>query len=96
MTTLPKEIETALGALPEALAALGYRPVAGQLAESFGDFFVRFTNGRSSFALTRDRSQFMVRGEPDELEPAGLWRAFDDIAELEAPLLGWLQERREQ
>lgn len=91
MTTLPKEIEIALGALPEALAALGYRPVDGQLSESFGDFLVRFTDGRHAFELTRDRSQFMVRGQRDQLEPAGLWRAFDGTAELEAPLLAWLQ-----
>lgn len=90
---LPAEIESALGSLTNDLADLGYVATADQPSASFGDFLVRFEGKRNSFAIARDRGQFIVHGDRTELEPIGLWRAFDLVTELEPPLLSWLRER---
>ena len=86
---LPSEISEPLRALLPALADLGYLPISAEYSEnSFGNFIVRFQRpDTASFQLTRDRGQFIIYGIPqDELESAGLWRAFDVINELQ-PLL---------
>src|SRR5262249_41944852 len=92
---IPEPIVEALGPLMQRLAALGYQPTSGRFdPDLFGNFLVGFENGTQRFELVRDRSQFMVEGEPSELEPFGLFQAFNSVAELEAPLLTWLEAAR--
>ena len=93
MKSRPRDVEDALGSLIGALASLGYRPVSSNTSDSFGDFLLRYEKGTKSFAITRDRGQFMVQGEKAELEEADLWRAFSSVAELQGPLLSWLGKR---
>jgi hypothetical protein len=62
---------------------------ASQYSEQcFGDWVVELT-GRKSFRLVRDRSQYMVGGDRASLEPAGLWRAFDDRDEFVRLVVRW-------
>jgi hypothetical protein len=50
-----------------------------------GNFVLRFA-GASEVEIVRDRSQFIVSGDRAVLEPFGLWRAFDDVAQFSSAL----------
>ena len=89
---LPANVESALHPLLGELALAGAEAVKVQQSPSFGDFLVFFVAGRHNFAIARDRGQFIVQGpERDVFEPAGLWKAFNGVAELSRPLLLWVR-----
>ncbi len=89
---LPASVGEALGGLLSSLAIEGFSPIALDYTPmAFGNFMVTLGNGKRTITLVRDRSQFMVRGERAAHEPAGLWRAFDNIQELEPLLLAWIR-----
>lgn len=49
-----------------------------------------FSDGFRTIRVIKDRSQWMLKGVRDQLEPFGLWRAFDDTQEFRAALLTYV------
>lgn len=89
---LPLSLVSALGPLLEEVAGLGATPTQFEESPDFGNFVVSFTTTTKQFSIVHDRGQFLVDGVPrEELEPAGLWRAFAGPTSLRAPLLAWLR-----
>ncbi|WP_066727586.1 hypothetical protein [Desulfuromonas sp. DDH964] len=60
---------------------------------AFNNFLAEFSDGSFSFTFVRDRSQFILNGEKDELEPYGLWKAFNGPDEFLDKLLFWLKNK---
>jgi hypothetical protein len=56
---------------------------------SFGDFVVTISKGERSHTISCDRSQLMLKGERYELEPFGLWKAFDSKEEFKNALIAF-------
>jgi hypothetical protein len=80
--------------LVRSLDALGFElDDYSQTPEAFGNFVADFSNGSVRFRIVRDRSQLILEGAKNELEPFGLWRAFDEPAALEEKLLSWLRSK---
>ena len=89
-SSLNPEIEQALGSLVGSLANLSYTLTESTVSRDFGNFAVTFRGPSREFQIARDRGQFIVSGpSQQELERAGLWRAFHGTAELAQPLLEW-------
>jgi hypothetical protein len=83
------EIRADIGDLLDRLDHLGFRVVdARYFPESFGNWQVELV-GSCAFRLFKDRSQFMIDADRRSLEPAGLWRAFDDRDEFTRRVLAW-------
>lgn len=61
--------------------------------KAFDNFLVEFSNGKLLVRITRDRSQFILSGKKEDLEPYDLWRAHDDQASFKAALLRWLHKK---
>ena len=90
-SSLNPEIEQALGPLVSSLAKLSYTPSKSSVSSAFGNFAVSFRGPGQEFQIARDRGQFIVSGpSQQELEQAGLWRAFHGVSELAQPLLQWV------
>jgi hypothetical protein len=82
------KISAAIGALLDQLSALGVEFGGTAYCEdSFGDFCVGCTLGGKQFRLFRDRGQYMIDGEMDELKRQGLWRTFDSVEEYSAAVV---------
>ncbi len=85
-----KEYSSLLASLDQ----LGFELTAySQEPEAFGNFYADFRKGNLLFRILRDRSQLLVEGERKELEPFGLWQAFDDATVFERKLLAWLRSK---
>lgn len=92
MKPLPVEIVQDLHILLDPLRSLGFIPTDGQYdSDVFGNYYASFLGPKGRLRIIRDRSQYMVEGDPALLERAGLWRAFDDREEFAARLLFWLE-----
>lgn len=64
--------------------------VVDEGAQYFGNWCVDMRRG-GMLRLVRDRGQYFVGNMPrEELEAAGLWKAWSSLGELEAALLAWL------
>jgi hypothetical protein len=82
-------IRADIGPLLDTLAGLGYQVVASSYSPgNFGDWVVELA-GPTAFRMFKDRSRFIVGGDRQALEPAGLWRAFEDPAEFSRVVLAW-------
>ena len=80
-----------VGSLVSRLEALGFNPVASSYSpQVMGNWYVDLTGPKRSLRIIKDRSQFFVDGDRNELEPAGLWRVIDDPREFEKKLISWL------
>lgn len=80
--------------LVRALDALGFElEYYSQAPEAFGNFVADFSNGSVRFRIVRDRSQLILEGAKNELEPFGLWRGFDEPELFEEKLLAWLSSK---
>lgn len=90
---LPPEVAGDIGDLVAELQALGAVVESARYdARFFGNFVVSLRSPRGCFQVTRDRSQYIVQGPPRaELEPVGLWRAFDQKDAFSAALLAWMR-----
>ena len=77
--------------LTKALAKLGYKATSAESDATFGDTRRTFTNGKRTLIITRDRSQYILEGDREELESAGLWRAFELESELLSSLVQFLK-----
>jgi hypothetical protein len=58
--------------------------------QAFGNYYVDFIGPNKSFRIVKDRSQYMLEGDRHDLEPFGLWRAFDNREEFAKALFSWL------
>ena len=89
--SLPSDVAQALSPLLAQLAERGAEPTSYESSASFGNFAVSFAANTREFMIARDRGQFIVSGPSrQELESAGLWRAFVGVRELSTPLLAWV------
>jgi hypothetical protein len=91
---LPPEVVRSLGPVQRVLNAAGYFSSAVATSPSFGDFSVSFAKAGRLLQIVRERGRFTVSGPTrQDLEHAGLWRAFPESAALAARLDQWLRER---
>jgi hypothetical protein len=91
--SLPPEVSADMGDLVSELETLGATVEGARYdAKSFGDFEICFRALGLAFRVTRDRGQYMVHGPSrEQLETAGLWRAFDRKEEFSQALLAWFR-----
>lgn len=83
-------IQADLGLLFRELHSLGYHIENTQYdVYNFGNYLVVFI-GPCPFDLVRDRGQYIVQADKDELVNAGLWRTFNSVSELHPKLIEWL------
>ena len=82
------EIREDIGDLLDRLAELGVRVSSAQRSKSFGNWSVELS-GSIRCRLIRDRGQFSVAADREVLEPAGLWRVFEDRLEFARLVLEW-------
>jgi hypothetical protein len=78
-----------LKVISTALKTAGFRLLhteAGSMDSGLADF----SDGSRTIRVIKDRSQWMLVGEQNQLERAGLWRAFDDTQEFRDALLAYL------
>lgn len=59
--------------------------------ESFGNFYVNCSLRGKQFRLFRDRSQYMIEGDMNELKRLGLWRAYDSVEDYSAAVMTYAQ-----
>lgn len=81
-----------LDILAAAMEGIGFRLVrseAGTMDSGSADF----SNGERMVSISKDRSQWMFCGERRELEPWGVWRAFDGTLEFRDALLDYIKRR---
>jgi hypothetical protein len=89
---MDQHIADDLRVLIGSLSALGFAPRKYEyLSGSFGNYFIDFESGTFKFRIVRDRSQYFVEGEKDELESAGLWRVFGDKTVFGQAVLEWVK-----
>jgi len=82
-----EDINIYIGKLEDA----GYQLVGGHYdTEHFGNYIARFANASVSIQVIRDRGQYRVDGLRWQLEPAGLWRTFNDRVEFYQTLLRFI------
>ena|GEM_PF-3177392 len=85
-----KEIESEFVRTLEALRSMGYDVVRSKYDPvSFGNWYVEFRGRGRRFSVSKDRSQYFVQGDVEELKQVDLYRAFNDLSELSAKLLAW-------
>ena len=83
------EIKRDVGPLLRDLADLGFRVVNSVYSpEQFGNWIVHL-EGPRTFAMVKDRGQFLVDADQSSLETAGLWRAHEDAAAYSRLVLAW-------
>lgn len=81
----PKDLEV----ISTAMATVGFALLFaenGPMDSGVADF----SDGFRTIRVIKDRSQWMLKGVRDQLEPFGLWRAFDDTQEFRAALLTYV------
>ena len=84
------KISEAIGPLISKLQELGARFDSDTYSrESFGNFHVDCTLRGKRFRLFRDRSQYMIEGDMDELKRLGLWRAYDSVEDYSAAVVNY-------
>jgi hypothetical protein len=88
--SVPTEIQTDIRELISRFEALGWTVIDSRYEENlFGNWYVDL-EGRFPVRLVKDRSQYIVSEVPPEiLKAAGLWKAFDDLAEFQAAVIRW-------
>jgi len=95
MWQLPPEIDDDLKEVAFRLEALGFSATQSTFSASFGDYFVDLVGRGRQLRIVRDRSQYFVDADRDDLERAGLWRTFEDRDEFLTRLLTWLSNAKE-
>jgi len=85
-------VEAEIGPELKRLAAHGFAIEDCRYDERcFGDFYVDLCRGDRLLRIIRDRSQYIVEGDRESKEKAGLWRAFDSKHEFFAALFAWIE-----
>ena len=94
MSAEPKKYIDEYSDLLGSLSNRGFRLINySQEPTAFDNFCADFSDGKTSFRIIRDRSQLFLEGKKAELEPHGLWQAFDDRSDFEKALLNWIAKK---
>ena len=80
---------TNLDVVSTALAKAGFRLLHTQVG-SMDSGLADYSDGGRKLRVIKDRGQWMLEGARDELERAGLWRAFDDTVQFRDALLAYI------
>lgn len=88
---LPDQVEKEAGSLIAELCAARWIVFSSRYdSQSFGNWYVELCRAGLTFRIVKDRSKYMIDGPPkSELQPAGLWRAFDDFEEFRQAVAKW-------
>ena len=62
--------------------------------KAFDNFVVYFSNDKETLKIIRERSQFILAGNKEDLVLNGLWKAFDSMAEFRKALIAWIIKRK--
>ena len=90
--TLPKEIEAEIGDLIEKLCAAGWRPNRSRYsAECFGDWLIELEREGTMVVLTKDKGQYLIDADIEQMKQAGLWKAFNKLDEYKAAVSAFLK-----
>jgi hypothetical protein len=90
-TDVPDEIRRDIGALLDELSQLRVNISGSLYAEkSFGSYYVDFDAFGTAFRIIRDRRQYMIDANVDQLKALGLWRAFNSREELREAALTYV------
>ncbi|HWH49887.1 MAG TPA: hypothetical protein VN664_18985 [Burkholderiales bacterium] len=73
------EITTAIGHLLDELGALGIRISGSEYASSFDNFFVDCQGSKGSFRIVRDRGQYFLDGNVEDIKKRGFFKAYDSV-----------------
>jgi hypothetical protein len=76
--------------IEEALKPLNFYVVKSE-SGTMDSGIVQFTNGTKQIHITKDKSQWIIPGERKDLEPKGLWKAFDDTHEFKDVLVSYIK-----
>ena len=91
MKRLPVEISDDIGEYVEKFRQAGYEIIEAKYSSKFfGNFYVDLKKDDRNIRITRDRSQYMVDGNPSELKESELWSAFDSKPEFFNQLFRYL------
>jgi len=82
----PLELE----AVKSAIEPLGFRLIHAE-ADAVDSGSATFSNGHRTVTVNKDHSQWMFSGSRRDLEPLGLWKAFDQTNEFCDALVQYLQ-----
>jgi len=86
------KISESIGPLLTQLEGLGVQFGGDTYSrESFGNFYVDCSFRGKQFRLSRDRSEYMIEGDMDELKRLGLWRAYDSLEDYSAAVMAYAQ-----
>lgn len=91
---LPLEIQSEAGGLFSDLLTSGWIIAACQYDPNcFGNWRVDLARNGRALRLVKDRSQYMIAGPPmEDLENAGLWKAFNDLEEFRRTVSRWAMQ----
>jgi hypothetical protein len=96
MYEIANEIKKDIGEFVAALKSRGITPVAGKYdADCFGNYYVNFSGKNLKFRVTRDRGQYIFKGDDSLSDPVFLLKAFDDREEFLAAITKWVVESLE-
>jgi hypothetical protein len=85
----PRELDV----LIDALKSLGLELVRAS-SGTMDSGTATFEAGGLTIEVVKDRSQWMLEGDKQGLEPAGLWRAFDNTAQFRDALIEYARQRQ--
>jgi hypothetical protein len=93
--SLPGEVAREIGALVSQLQYVGWTVSFAQYdPDIFGNWYVDLGHADQTIRLTKDRSQYMLSGPSiEELQAAGLCKAFDDLDEFCRVVTRWVTSR---
>ena len=82
------EITQAIGPLLEQLGELGYRVTESRYEpDSFGNFYVDCQGRKGAFRIVRDRSQYFLDGNVEDIKERGVFKAYNSVTEFSAAAL---------
>ena len=85
-------IASDLGPLLERLRVLGVTVQGFEYdARAFGNYYVDCAGRRGQMRLSRDRGQFLLDGDQEQIRRLGFFRAFDSKDEFIAAVLSYAQ-----
>ena len=92
---VPVEVDAEAGELISELHSAGWTVSTSHYdANLFGNWYIDLCRAGRTIRLVKDRSQYMIAGPPTpEIEAAGLWKAFDNLADFHRELIEWAKKR---
>ena len=60
-------------------------------ATNFGNYIVALAGPNDSFAIVRDKGQYLIDGDVNALKRMGLWRAYDSREDFRTAVLAYVR-----